>query len=305
MLRAIIASLPDLIYVKDSESRFLLANQGTADAMGAATGAELRGKTDFDYYPKSLADAFFRDEQRVIETGEPLVSRDEQVREADGSIRCILTTKVPLRDSAGHPVGIIGIGRNVTALKETEAELMRTREDLRFKATHDSLTALLNRGAVLELLERELARSAREQVCLSVLLADLDHFKEVNDGFGHPVGDEVLREIACRFSAAIRGYDFVGRYGGEEFLTVLSHCSAAGAVTRAEQLRQIIAAAPIVTSVGPIPMTVSFGILASTDWNNPNPDLVLREVDAALYAAKAAGRNCCRLAQPRPDSVRV
>lgn len=303
MLRSVIASLPDLIYVKDVQSRFLLANQGTAQAMGAASGADLLGKTDFDYYPDSVADGFFRDEQRVIETGEPLVSRDEHIREADGRIRCILTTKVPLRDADGRPVGIIGIGRNITALKETEAELMRAREDLRFKATHDSLTSLLNRGAILEMLERELARCARERAGLSVLLADLDHFKEVNDRFGHPVGDEVLREIACRFSGAIRGYDLVGRFGGEEFLAVLSHCNSSGAVARAEQLRQNIAGAPIVTSAGPIPTTISIGILASTDWESPGPELVLREVDVALYAAKASGRNCCRLASPRSDGV--
>jgi diguanylate cyclase (GGDEF)-like protein/PAS domain S-box-containing protein len=303
MLRAVLASLPDLIYVKDAKSRFLFANQGTADVMGVSAGEELVGKTDFDFYPESLATGFFHDEQRVIESGQALVSRDENVREADGRIRYILTTKVPLRDPLGAPIGVIGIGRNITALKETEAELKRAREDLHFKASHDSLTALLNRGAILEHLERELARSARDNLCMAVLLADLDHFKEVNDCHGHPVGDQVLREIACRLAAAIRGYDLVGRYGGEEFLAVLTQCSAAGAMMRAEQLRQIIAAAPIPTTVGPIHMTVSLGVLASSDWNNPGAELVLREVDVALYAAKAAGRNCCRLAVARESTA--
>lgn len=303
MLRAVLASLPDLIYVKDAKSRFLFANQGTADVMGAVTGAELVGKTDFDFYAKNMAEGFFRDEQRVIESGEPLVSRDEHLREADGRVRHILTTKVPLRDAGGKPVGIIGIGRNITSLKEAEAELMRVREDLHFKASHDSLTALLNRGAILEGLERELARSARDTLCVSVLLADLDHFKEVNDRYGHPVGDEVLREIACRFAGSIRGYDLVGRYGGEEFLAVLTQCNASGAMNRAEQLRQVISAVPITTSVGQIDMTVSLGVLSTADWNHPFAELVLREVDVALYAAKAAGRNCCRLAVPRESAA--
>jgi diguanylate cyclase (GGDEF)-like protein/PAS domain S-box-containing protein len=299
MLRAVMASLPDLIYVKDANSRFLFANQGTAEVMGAQSGAELVGKTDFDYYPESLATGFFQDDQKVIQSGEALVSRDEHVREADGRIRYILTTKVPLRAPDGLTVGVIGIGRNITALKETEAALMRAREDLHFKANHDSLTSLLNRGAILEGLERELARCAREDLSMAVLLADLDHFKEVNDLYGHPVGDEVLREIASRLSGAIRGYDLVGRYGGEEFLAVLTQCNAPGAMNRAEQLRQVIAATPIATSVGQIQMTVSLGVLASADWNDPGMDLVLREVDLALYAAKAAGRNCCRLAVVR------
>ncbi len=305
MLRAVLASLPDLIYVKDAKSRFLLANRGTAEVMGVRSGAELIGKTDFDFYPESVAAGFFHDEQRVIESGEPLVSRDEHVREADGRIRYILTTKVPLRDPGGHPIGVIGIGRNITALKETEAELKRAREDLHFKASHDSLTSLLNRGAILEMLERELARSARESLCMSVLIADLDHFKEVNDRFGHPVGDEVLREIAFRFAGAIRGYDLVGRYGGEEFLAVLTQCNAADAMMRAEQLREVIIAAPIPTTVGQIGMTVSLGVLASADWNYPGAELVLREVDVALYAAKAAGRNCCRLAVPGQQVARA
>jgi len=305
MLRAVMANLPDLIYVKDAKSRFLFANQGTADAMGAETGEELLGKTDFDFYAKGMAEGFFRDEQKVIESGEPLVSRDEHLREADGRVRHILTTKVPLRDAAGTPVGIIGIGRNITSLKEAEAELMRVREDLHFKASHDSLTSLLNRGAILEGLERELARSARDTLCVSVLLADLDHFKEVNDRYGHPVGDEVLREIACRFAGSIRGYDLVGRYGGEEFLAVLTQCNASGAMNRAEQLRQVISAVPITTTAGQIDMTVSLGVLSTVDWNNPGAEVVLREVDVALYAAKAAGRDCCRLAVPRESVARV
>lgn len=305
MLRAVLASLPDLIYVKDAKSRFLFADQGTAEVMGVVSGEQLLGRTDFDFHPETLASGFFLDEQRVIETGEPLVSRDEHVREADGRIRHILTSKLPLRDPAGKPVGVIGIGRNVTALKETEAELKRAREDLRFKASHDSLTSLLNRGAILEQLERELARCARENLCMAVLMADLDHFKEVNDRYGHPVGDEVLREIACRFAGAIRGYDLVGRYGGEEFLAVLTQCNASGAMTRAEQLRQIIAAAPIPTTIGSIHMTVSLGVLATAEWNGPGAELVLREVDVALYAAKAAGRNCCRQAVPRPVTSAV
>ena len=305
MLRAVLASLPDLIYVKDAQSRFLFANQGTAEVMGVVSGAELVGRTDFDFYPESLASGFFHDEQRVIATGEPLVSRDEHVREADGRIRHILTSKLPLRDPGGQPVGVIGIGRNITALKETEAELKRAREDLHFKASHDSLTCLLNRGAILEQLERELARCSRDNLCMAVLLADLDHFKEVNDRYGHPVGDEVLREIASRFAGAIRGYDLVGRYGGEEFLAVLTQCNASGAMARAEQLRQIIAAAPIPTTVGQIHMTVSLGVLASADWNHPGAELVLREVDVALYAAKAAGRNCCRLAVLRESITGV
>ena len=302
LLRAVMASVPDLIYVKDENSRFLLANQGTADVMGAASGDELRGKTDFDYYSAEMAAGFYQDEQKVILTGVPLVSQDEHLRESDGRIRWLLTTKVPFRDADGNTIGIIGIGRNITALKETETELKRARENLHFKATHDSLTSLLNREAILDMLGRELARGAREQGSTAVLLADLDHFKNVNDQFGHPIGDEVLRETARRFLRAVRGYDLVGRLGGEEFLLILGGCGAQEALNRAEQLRHSIEAAPMATASGPIALTISIGVLPAREWGYPRREDVLREVDVALYAAKADGRNRCRLASP-PEGV--
>ncbi|HZZ39913.1 MAG TPA: diguanylate cyclase [Acidobacteriaceae bacterium] len=298
MLRTVLASVPDLIYVKDKKSHFLLANQGTADIMGAASGSELEGKSDFDYYDSEIAAGFYQDEQRIIATGQPLLSQDEHIEEPNGQTRYILTSKVPLRSAEGEIVGIIGIGRDITAIKETEGELKRARENLHYRATHDSLTALLNREAILDMLDRELARSQRERAPISVLLADLDHYKNVNDMYGHPVGDQVLREIARRFVHAVRAYDLVGRYGGEEFLLILGGCSATEAMARADQLRQSIEATPIPTSCGPLPITISIGVLPAQEWAYPPMEDVLREVDVSLYAAKAAGRNCCRLAAP-------
>lgn len=300
MLRAVVASVPDLIYVKDRKSRFLLANQGTADIMGAESGSELVGKSDFDYFPSETAAGFYQDEQRIIETGTPLVSQDEHIRERDGRARYILTTKVPLRDEEGQILGTIGIGRDITAMKETEGELKRARENLHYRATHDSLTSLLNREAIMDMLERELMRSQREHASISVLMADLDHYKSVNDQFGHPIGDQVLREVARRFLHSVRSYDLVGRYGGEEFLLILGGCSGQEALGRAEQLRQSIEASPVATPCGEIPVTISIGVLPVQEWEYPPMDAVLSEVDIALYAAKGDGRNRCRLAVPPP-----
>jgi diguanylate cyclase (GGDEF)-like protein/PAS domain S-box-containing protein len=298
MLRAVIASLPDLIYVKDSESRFLLANQGLVEVMGVATDADLLGKTDFDFYPKEAATAFYEDEQQILRSGQRLVSQEEHILDPDGQPRCLLTTKVPLLNAAGQRIGIIGIGRNITALKEVEAELRETREELKFKAAHDSLTSLFNREAIPDMLIRELARNAREHTSTTVLLGDLDHFKEINDIHGHPVGDEVLQEVARRLVATVRPYDLVGRYGGEEFLLVLTGCAASDALEQADRLRQAVSASPIQTAHGPVPMTISIGVLITQEWGQPTSTEVLREVDIALYAAKAAGRNCCVCATP-------
>jgi two-component system cell cycle response regulator len=132
---------------------------------------------------------------------------------------------------------------------QLEDNLVEAREGMRFKATHDDLTALLNRGAILELLTRELCRTRREDGCTVVLLVDLDHFKRVNDTYGHVVGDEVLREVARRLLASVRSYDFVGRYGGEEFLIVLNNCDINKAMGRAEELREAIANSTLRTEV--------------------------------------------------------
>jgi diguanylate cyclase (GGDEF)-like protein len=135
-----------------------------------------------------------------------------------------------------------------------------------------------------------------------LLLGDLDHFKKINDNYGHLVGDQVLREVARRLLLSVRSYDFVGRYGGEEFLVVLNNCRPDFAFGRAEEIRKIIATRPIQTDAGAVGVTMSLGLLLSVDWGHRPADELLREVDMALYAAKSAGRNCVRTAKP-PDSL--
>jgi len=186
-------------------------------------------------------------------------------------------------------------GRRILDLED---RLVEAREQMRFKATHDHLTALWNRGVITDLLHRELVRSGREQSSIAILLCDIDHFKIVNDTFGHLTGDEVLKEVAHRFLSSVRSYDCVGRYGGEEFLIVLINCEPPFAIMRAEQIRKTMAAHPIHTSGGSVKVTVSAGLLLSRDWGVRPLEYLLSEVDAALYAAKSAGRNCIKLAKP-------
>ena len=122
-------------------------------------------------------------------------------------------------------------------------------------------------------------------------MCDLDHFKSVNDTYGHLVGDDVLRETAKRLLASVRSYDFVGRYGGEEFLVVLNNCNPAFALARAEEIRKAIAQKPVSSSRGPVPITICLGLLLNQEWGRRPVEELLHEADAALYAAKAAGRN--------------
>ena len=187
------------------------------------------------------------------------------------------------------------VGQRILQLED---RLVEARETMRFKATHDPLTSLFNRGVIVDLLARELSRTRRENGCTVIMLGDLDHFKSVNDSCGHVVGDEVLRSVARRLLSSVRSYDFVGRYGGEEFLIVLNNCESAQAVARAEAVRNGIANRPIQTSRGPLPITMSVGVLSSRDWDLRLVEEILGEVDAALYRAKAAGRNRVVFAKP-------
>src|ERR1700688_5069369 len=158
----------------------------------------------------------------------------------------------------------LGVGQRILQLED---RLVEARETMRFKATHDHLTSLFNRRVIVDLLARELTRTRREKASMVVILGDLEHFKSVNDTYGHVVGDEVLREIARRLLASVRSYDFVGRYGGEEFLIVLNNCASTQAIARAEQVRNGIANHPVQTMRGPLPITMSLGVLASRDWD--------------------------------------
>ena len=181
-------------------------------------------------------------------------------------------------------------GRRILELQHA---LLHARDALQFQAAHDPLTELWNRGAILGFLQREIDRQRRNNLPLAVLMADLDHFKEVNDTHGHLVGDAVLQEVARRLTATVRSYDFVGRYGGEEFLIILPGCSGSDLTASAERLRRTIADRPIETSAGAIAMTLSLGCAsAQPDGEGlQSCTALLCSADTALYTAKAGGRN--------------
>jgi diguanylate cyclase (GGDEF)-like protein len=166
--------------------------------------------------------------------------------------------------------------------------LLDLQDALREQATHDGLTGLLNRNSILGKLQEETERGERDKHPVAVLMADLDKFKSINDTYGHLAGDAVLREAAHRMKSAMRRYDAIGRYGGEEFLIVLPGCNSADAYRQAERLREAMGGMPFALDTVQLKVTCSYG-LASTDQAAPAG--LLREADEALYAAKAQGRN--------------
>lgn len=185
----------------------------------------------------------------------------------------------------------IGVG---TRMLELQADLARALEALAYQAAHDGLTGLPNRRAVLEALERELARAEREGGALSVALCDLDHFKRVNDTWGHPAGDQVLNAFARAAKGCLRAYDVVGRYGGEEFLLIAPGAGSPAECDLFERVRRSVAAAPVSTEAGAISVTVSIGVASVR--GKGSAEVLLASADAALYQAKADGRNRVRYA---------
>ncbi len=175
------------------------------------------------------------------------------------------------------------------------AELQKAYTELEYRATHDELTGLPNRAAVLDTLARELNRSGRSGRALAVVMVDIDHFKAINDAHGHLTGDAVLAAIAGRMQHLVRPYDTIGRFGGEEFLLVIPECGREGALHVAERLRAGIADQPIPHKGGTVAATLSVGVAWVDTFQSHTIDDLITAADQALYRAKAAGRNCVQV----------
>ncbi|MEZ4526904.1 MAG: GGDEF domain-containing protein, partial [Desulfobacterales bacterium] len=169
------------------------------------------------------------------------------------------------------------------------------------KATRDALTGLYNRGAIFDRLEGQLALAKRTGHPLSVILADIDFFKIINDRHGHIAGDEVLREVSLRLQTHLRDSDSLGRYGGEEFLFVLFPCSVKEVGKAAERFRSAIADTPVFwggDSPAKIEVSISLGTSSTDGQPDVSIDALLKQTDNALYHSKAGGRNCVTVGGP-------
>jgi diguanylate cyclase (GGDEF)-like protein len=185
---------------------------------------------------------------------------------------------------------------------ELEDRLIRAQEALRELASHDPLTGLLNRRACLDALVAELNRGSRSGNPVCIVMADIDHFKRVNDTHGHLIGDDVLCEVARRMQNSLRPYDAIGRYGGEEFLLVLPGCSLEEGVRLADRVCQLVRSEPAKAKNESIDVTISLGVAVT---NQPLPgdfEALLGAADAALYRAKSAGRNRVECSPHLPGS---
>ncbi len=180
--------------------------------------------------------------------------------------------------------------RNSVAAQDVIA-LSEENRQLRKLATVDRMTGLWNRESIFDIFEREIERCGRQGLPISVIVADLDHFKRINDRHGHLAGDAVLKEVAGRLRSSVRSYDAIGRVGGEEFLIVMSDCSEWVAASIAERIQHLVRKDPVVIHNLDIPITISQG-LVTYSGQDKKPAVVLFDLaDRALYLAKSRGRD--------------
>jgi len=176
---------------------------------------------------------------------------------------------------------------------EMQDKLHRTLLELTDLASHDVLTGLLNRRTIMEALTKEVKRIERQNQILFIGMCDIDHFKQVNDTYGHLVGDEVIKEVAKRMKNALREYDLLGRYGGEEFLVITPVDSIDSGVIAYQRLCHAVSDLPIECDGFSISVTISCGTADySIDNDKQNISTLIARADQALYQAKDAGRNC-------------
>jgi diguanylate cyclase (GGDEF)-like protein len=185
-------------------------------------------------------------------------------------------------------------GKRIVSLQE---QLLAALASAEYRASHDVLTGLSNRAAAIERLSAELARSERDGSAIAVLMADIDHFKKINDEYGHLTGDVVLRHVANLLRYSVRVYDVIARYGGEEFLIVALGCKFADATDLGHRICELVNSSPVNINGTQISTSISIGVIGAHQCAKAQEATLIAAADAELYRAKNSGRNrvCARM----------
>lgn len=293
LFQTVLDSLPIEAYVKASDGTILFYNRALAQRFGIGQDDWI-GKTSFDIWPRETAENITREDQHVLRTGNPMESHVELPR-SDGGTAFWRSTKMACQASDGSSM-LLSVAVNVTGeaeraiqMQQMQDELERVNRELNSLALTDSLTGLWNRRAFNTRLEAEVIASHRTGAPLVLLMADVDNFKKLNDDFGHPYGDTVLKQVATLMTSVKRAEHIAVRFGGEEFAGLMVNTDIEGALAYAERLHKAMHD----FSWEKRPVTISIGIAACTEACSA-ADL-LHHADAALYQAKHQGKDCSRI----------
>ena len=282
----------------DMSGKFVECNESYRNMIGYSE-AELTRLTYKDITPEKWhASELVIVEEQIIKRGYSDIYEKEYIRK-DGSVFPVELHTVLMRNEAGEPEGMWAIVRDITERKYNEKALEAANLELQTALMReqqlsrtDTLTGVNNRRHLYELAEHEIQVAERYQRPLSVIMFDIDHFKQVNDNFGHKAGDQILKLVTDVSCAELRSADVVGRYGGEEFIVLLPMTNAQQAFQLAERIRTNVASLNIPTLKGEANITLSIGVVELKPATPPETvEEVFRRADVAMYAAKQAGRN--------------
>lgn len=286
----LLEAIPVPVFFKTKKDRsFRMVNQRFAELHGC-TSEEIVGCTLEDLFDPAIVAEIEDQDRRLYEGEEPRQVYEMDLGFRGAGDRRIVVHKAKMWDASNRLIGITGAMIDVT-----ESHLLR--QELERLATTDPLTGLANRRAFLERARDEVARTCRHDRPMSVVMIDVDHFKSINDRFGHEVGDQVLQRVADLLRMTVRRtVDMIARFGGEEFVLMLPETGASGARALAERVRTAFEGTEVETDAGPVSFTASFGVDEFRRNVDNGIETVIKRADDALYRAKAAGRNRVHLA---------
>ena len=299
-LLAIVQSIDVGVVVLDRELRVQVWNTFMENRSGRQPG-EVHGRPFFDFFPE-VEQAWFRHKvDSVVTLGTPAFTIWEQrpylvrfknYQPITGQEEFMYqnTTLLPLRATNSAIEHICLIIYDVTNVATNKQQLQTVNQQLQHLSRTDRLTGLNNRGYWEECLQHEYARHRRYQSMAALVIFDIDHFKRVNDTYGHPAGDKVIQMVAEVIREQIRDTDYAGRYGGEEFVVLMPDIDSSGALIFAERLRKRIEALLVTYENQTIPFTISLGVADLSLPTDGHKQLIER-ADQALYASKKGGRN--------------
>jgi diguanylate cyclase (GGDEF)-like protein len=295
------------IFVIDRDFRVTLWNHFMTAHSGLAP-ERVVGRNVFDCFPDVPRKWLEKKIQSVLALGNfgftswqqrPYLFRFDHDRPVTADLEHMYQscTFMPIKDEAGVVQQVCVTLFDVTDTVLVQRKLEQAMVSLQESVNRDGLTGLFNRRYLDQRLLQEFARARRGSHPFTLLLFDLDHFKRVNDEYGHQAGDDVLREVARRIGKSLRAGDILARYGGEEFAIMLPDTTARGAAQPAERIRQVVAETPIATSAGELRVTVSIGY-CDLRGDHASYEKLVKDADVALYAAKEGGRNRTVAFQP-------
>lgn len=280
-LDELIENSPLVVHIKDLDGKYVFVNKKYEEVTHLPRTAVL-GQTVFEVYSPALASSEHARDVEVIRSAKSIMQ--ENTVDEGAARRVFIDVKFPLFDANGAVRATAGFAAEITEQKCKEEALTKL-------AGTDALTGLANRRGFFDCLAQEFDRSRRYARSLAVIGLDIDHFKHINDNFGHATGDIVLRQVSELFLQALRSGDVVGRIGGEEFAILMPEAAAAEALEVAERLRGMVANAVLHTTDGkPLKVTVSMGVSCIRP-EDQNFEAMLERADLALYQAKHNGRN--------------